>query len=121
VPLSLADKHDFTRVRVANATQPTDFLGVSLKTDHVTGHVATWGNWLWPTWLGIAVGIFLAFEVYALCTNSGNTLSAWVWRALKITRAENIGAWSATDFLVFGCWLTLVLWLTGHFFFGRFT
>jgi hypothetical protein len=89
--------------------------------DGVTGHSPTWGNWLWPTWLGIAVGIFLVFEIIGLLTNSGNTLSAWVWRSLQITRNEPMSAWSATDYLVFGCWVTLVSWLTGHFFFGRFT
>lgn len=81
----------------------------------------TWGGWYWSVWLSAVLVTFLAPEVYALTTNSGNTLSAWVWRALHIMRDESALSWSALDFLVFGCWLVLVAWLTGHFFFGRFT
>lgn len=43
---------------------------------------ATWGQWLWPIWLGVSAGVFLAFEIYALVSNSANTLSAWVWLTL---------------------------------------
>jgi hypothetical protein len=72
-------------------------------------------------WLFGALSIFLAFEIFALVTNPANTLSAWVWESLGIHRNESIGAWTALDFLVFGIWLTLLVWLTFHFFFGRFT
>jgi hypothetical protein len=81
----------------------------------------TWGAWYWPIGLAVVLVAFLIPEIYALCTNPGNTLSAFVWRSLAITRDESIGAWSAGDFLIFGLWLTLVVWLTFHFFFGRFT
>lgn len=81
---------------------------------------ATWGNTVWPIWLGIAVSVFLGFEIYALRTNSANTLSAWVWRGLKISSNESPFQWNATDYLVFGVWVVLFTWLTFHFFFGRF-
>ncbi len=81
----------------------------------------TWGVWYWPTLLSVLLVGFLPAEIYGLVTNPGNTLSAWVWRALKIARNQDWTAWSATDYLVFGCWVVLVTWLTAHFFFGRFT
>lgn len=81
----------------------------------------TWGVHYWTIWLSVLLATFLAPEIYGLCTNSANTLSAWVWRALKISSHESLVYWSAADFLVFGAWLTLVIWLTGHFFFGLFT
>lgn len=85
------------------------------------GTGATWGNTVWPTWLSVFIGLFLAAELYALKTNSANTLSAWVWRILQISRNEPISAWGAGDFLTFGVWVVLFTWLTFHFFFGRFT
>lgn len=89
---------------------------------NLTGQGPSWGAWYWAAWLTTAVAAFLGPEIYALCSGRpSNTLSAWVWRALQVTRNETITAWSATDFLVFGCWATLVIWLTFHFFFGRFT
>lgn len=80
----------------------------------------TWGNHYWSIWLAVLLLTFLAPEAYGLATNSANTLSAWVWRALKISSHESFIQWSAMDFLMFGVWTTLVVWLTGHFFFGIF-
>jgi hypothetical protein len=82
--------------------------------------VASWGAWYWPAWLAVVAAGFLPAEIYGLCTNSENTLSAWVWRALRITSNQDWVKWSAADYLVFGGWVILVTWLTGHFFFGRF-
>lgn len=81
----------------------------------------TWGKTYWPIWLLILVVSFLGPEIYALASgNASNTLSAWVWRALQVSNRESLLMWSATDFLVFGAWAVLVVWLTGHFFFGLF-
>lgn len=89
---------------------------------NLSGSGPSWGAWYWPVWLIVSVAAFLAPEIMALAGGRpANTLSAWVWRALQITRDESFTHWSATDFLVFGAWLTLVVWLTGHFFLGRFT
>lgn len=78
-----------------------------------------WGNKYWPIWLSVMVVSFLAPEIYALTTNSVNTLSDWVWRSLNVTKNQQ--DWTAAHFLVFGVWLVLVIWLTFHFFFRRFT
>jgi hypothetical protein len=85
------------------------------------GTGATWGNTVWPIWLGVAVTVFLGFEIWALKTNAANTLSAWVWRSLQISRNQSPLQWGASDYLTFGVWLVLFTWLTFHFFFGRFT
>lgn len=81
----------------------------------------TWGAWYWPVWLVVVLVSFLGPEIFSLCTDHGpNTLSGWVWRALKIHAAESPLQWSATDFLAFGVWATLMVWLSFHFFTGRF-
>lgn len=80
-----------------------------------------WGNWLWPIWLGAALGSFLGPECYALATNPRNTLSWWVWRHLRIVAGESPAQWSAVDALTFGVWMVLVTWLTFHFWLRRFT
>lgn len=83
---------------------------------------ATWGNWYWPTFLLTVLGFFLGPEIYSLVTDRGpNTLSAWVWRTLQITRNETPAQWNASDFLSFGLWVVVVVWLTFHFWGGRFT
>jgi hypothetical protein len=72
-------------------------------------------------WLGWAVVSFLTFlvaEVYALCTNWRNTLSAQVWRLLSVDAGEPLGQWSAAHFLFAGIYVTLTVWLAGHFFLG---
>lgn len=85
------------------------------------GSGQTWGPRYWTIWLLVMASGFLAAELYALASGQGpNTLSAYVWRALKITNHQPIGGWSATDFLVFGLWMVLLIWLTFHFFFGLF-
>jgi len=77
-----------------------------------------WGSWYWPSWLLVSVAAFLGPEIFALVTDWRDTLSNWVWTVLKISGHESMAAWNATDYLVFGCWLVLVTWLTGHFFYG---
>jgi hypothetical protein len=79
----------------------------------------TWGKLLWPIWLTLVTLTFLVPEIYALITNANNTLSDWIWRLLNVSRNQQ--DWTAAHFLVFGVWLTLVVWLTFHFFFRRFT
>jgi hypothetical protein len=81
----------------------------------------TWGDWYWPGWLIALVLIFLPAEIYGLATGGQNTLSNWVWQHLKIATNERVINWSAADFLIFGCWLVLITWLTAHFFFRKFT
>lgn len=82
----------------------------------------TWGGVYWPIFLSVALCAFLGPEIYALVTGGApNTLSEWVWIRLNVQRNEKVTQWSALDFLMFGQWCTLVVWLTFHFFFHRFT
>lgn len=84
------------------------------------GH--TWGNHYWPWYLLFAFLAFIVPEVYSLVTDHGpNTLSAFIWRLLGTTRNESITAWGALNFLTFGIYLVVVIWLAFHFWFGEFT
>jgi hypothetical protein len=83
----------------------------------------TWGKTYWPIFLTIAFLAFIIPEILALVKIGpvDNTLSNWVWSELKITSNEKMNKWSALDFLIFGQWMTLMTWLTWHFFFRKFT
>jgi hypothetical protein len=83
--------------------------------------MTTWGNTYWPVFVVAALCAFLAPEIYALVSSGApNTLSQWVWKSLNIKPGEKVGQWSALDFLMFGNWLVVNVWLTFHFFFHRF-
>lgn len=85
-------------------------------------NLMTWGRIYWPIFLVTMLVAFLVAEIYALVTGgAANTLSNWVWVKLNVTSHEKISQWSALDYLMFGEWLTLVSWLTWHFFFRDFT
>lgn len=79
----------------------------------------TWGRWYWPIFLVVVLGALLIPELAALFTNVRNTLSWWVWSQLRVQSGVPITRWTATHYLVFGAWLVVVSWLTGHFFFHR--
>lgn len=81
---------------------------------------ATWGNWYWPLWFWLFLLGLLGPEIYALFTNVYNTQSYWVWRELDVT-IDKTTPWTAAHFLVFGAWIVLMVWLTAHYFFRRFT
>ena len=75
----------------------------------------------WPLWLGMLAGTLLLREVWALARGrSRDTLSYWIWAHLRITDSERISQWTAADFLTFGVWIVLVLWLTFHFWLHKF-
>lgn len=81
----------------------------------------TWGNIYWPIFLGVCFAAFLSAEIYALVTTGvSNTLSNWVWVHLNISKGERVSQWSALDFLLFGQWMVLWIWLTFHFFGHKF-
>lgn len=80
-----------------------------------------WGARFWPVFLLTALVVGVGAEIFALVTNAQNTLSAYVWNALKVQRNVLPWDWSATQFLIFGLWLVTASWLTFHFFFHRFT
>jgi hypothetical protein len=84
----------------------------------------TWGKVYWAIWLLLVLCTFLGPEIFALVSGTrmiDNTLSNWVWAHLRIQRKEDIDNWSAIDFLVFCAWISIIVWLTFHFFFRRFT
>jgi hypothetical protein len=81
----------------------------------------TWGPRYWAVYLIVGLVLLVGPETLALITNWHNTLSSWVWTALKVQRDASPLDWSATQFLIFGLWIVLVSWLTFHFFFHRFT
>jgi hypothetical protein len=76
----------------------------------------------WPIWLfGLVLGVFGVREFTALATaRSQDTFSCWVWHALKVHKNESIGQWDALDFLMFGLYCTVFIWLAFHFFWHRF-
>lgn len=82
----------------------------------------TWGNYYWPVWLTVATLTLMGPEIYALITIAQyrNTLSDWVWNILSVPPGQQL-PWTAAHYLIFGGWLTVVSWLTWHFFFRRFT
>jgi len=77
----------------------------------------TWGRWYWPVWMIVGCLTLGIPEIVALCRDVRNTLSYWVWGALNVEVNRD---WTAAHYLVFGGWLTVVSWLTWHFFFRRF-
>lgn len=82
--------------------------------------MATWGDWYWPVWFVINIASLLGPEIYALWTNVYNTQSYWVWKQLDV-QVTNTTSWTAAHFLVFGVWLVVMGWLTGHYFFRLWT
>lgn len=76
----------------------------------------TWGLWYWPMGLIITSLLFLPAEIFALATNSLNTLSDYSYYELhmqtaagRITNIHTIAWWGS---LV--AWLLFVVVITGH-------
>lgn len=76
----------------------------------------------WPIWFGgLVLGLFGLREFWALGTGRPqDTFSYWVWRNLKITAGETVSQWTALDFLTFGVYVTVFVWLAFHFFLRKF-
>lgn len=75
----------------------------------------------WPVWFYGLLGFFALREFWALGTGRPqDTFSWWVWRHLGIHAGERMGQWSALDFLVFGAYCTVFVWLAAHFFWRLF-
>jgi hypothetical protein len=77
----------------------------------------TWGRYYWTAFLAASLVGFLVPEVWALCTNWRNTLSAWVWQLLAVQRGEPITSWTWLHVLGLGMYVLINGWLVGHFFF----
>lgn len=85
-----------------------------------------WLKWLWQPahyWVVWFVGLLAFFalrEFWALGHGRPqDTFSWWVWDQLDVDPGEGLSDWTAAEFLVFGCYCTLFLWLAGHFFWRK--
>lgn len=78
----------------------------------------TWGQWYWPCWMILVAVTFFPPEFYALATSWRNTYSNWVWTDLGVVPGQT---WTAVHVLVFGLWIVVGVWLTGHFFWRLWT
>lgn len=83
--------------------------------------VITWGATYWPIFLIVTSVAFLAPEIYALLTNSANTLSDYSWHELGLPitfkgRIMHNAGWA----LSLGAWATFMFFITNHIWFQRF-
>lgn len=81
---------------------------------------ATWGPSYWPWFLIIVAAAFLAPEIYALITNSANSLSDYAWGQLQVHDGQRFDQHDAAWLLTLGVWITAAVWLTWHIWFYRF-
>jgi hypothetical protein len=78
-------------------------------------HLATL---IWQIWATVCLTAFLVHEFYWILTgHPENTLSANVWRALKVRSKAPIREHTPLWVLSLGLWLTVTSWLTFHFWF----
>jgi hypothetical protein len=80
----------------------------------------TWGSVYWPWFLIVTSIGTLVPEIYALCTNSANTLSDYSWRELHVRAGIPFSAHTAAWLLSLGVWALLIFWVTEHIWFYRF-
>lgn len=80
--------------------------------------MSTWGHRYWLIWSIFTFLTFIVPEVYALCTNWRNTLSASVWDMEHFVPGQTFVHWTALHFLFIGMLIVTDLWLIGHFGFG---
>jgi hypothetical protein len=78
--------------------------------------MSNWGVLYWPFFLILVSALFLVPEVYALITNSANTLSDYCWNQLSVHVAFGSGrhtlAWwlSQGAFIIFFVLITIHIW-----------
>lgn len=72
----------------------------------------------WLIWFLTSFGVFLVAEIYTLCTNWRNTLSASVWALEEFRTGQPVSQWSAGHLWFCIIMLGLFIWLTGHFAMG---
>lgn len=76
-----------------------------------------WGNTYWPAGLITVSVAFLVPELYALLTNSANTLSDYCWRQLGIRTAWGNGVHTLAWWFSLITWLLFAVVITGHIWF----
>ncbi|MGH9436814.1 MAG: hypothetical protein ACRD22_02725 [Terriglobia bacterium] len=78
---------------------------------------ATWGHEYW-TWALIAIALlFLPAELYALFTNTANTLTDYSRYELHVSGQVVLTRQSAAWVLTLGTYLVVTTWLCGHIWF----
>ena len=82
---------------------------------------ATWGKWYWPIFLILVVMEFMPAEIYAIATNTANTLSDYSWHELGVPAQEGVPfVHNAAWFLTLGTYLVVSTWLAWHIWGGKF-
>lgn len=84
--------------------------------------LVTWGYYYWPVFLILVSLGFLPAELYAVFTNTSNTLSDYAWYELGVN--PSLGKpliHSAAWFLTQGVYLVMVAWLWRHIWFRQYT
>ena len=74
-------------------------------------------SWYWLFWFCGWFTAFIVPEVWALCADWHNTLSANVWKLEQYRSGQDVMHWSAGHTLFAGVWILMTVWLTGHFLF----
>jgi hypothetical protein len=76
--------------------------------------MTTWGNTYWP-WFLTAVSVFLLVpELFALLTNTLNTLSWYAWNKLDLSVSVNQGMDTVAWWGSLIVWVLFVIVITGH-------
>lgn len=78
----------------------------------------TWGMIYWPVGLAVVSLLFLPAELYALFTNTANTLSWYCWHELNVTRALTFDAHGAAWWLSLTAWIVFTVVITLHIWFA---
>jgi hypothetical protein len=76
--------------------------------------VTTWGATYWPWFLTIASVFLLVPELFALVTNSFNTLSWYAWNKLDLSVSVNQGMDTVAWWGSLIVWVLFVIIITGH-------
>jgi hypothetical protein len=80
----------------------------------------TWGPDYWP-WVLIAVSITIGVpEIYAIATNTANTLSWYSWHELHVTPGQPFSRHTAAWLLSQGLFLLMTFWLWLHIWYAQF-
>lgn len=73
----------------------------------------------WLLWFIVTFPVgFLIPELFAVCTDWRNTLSASIWDLEGMVPGQPLDKWGSAHILIGGVLLVLLVWLIGHLVFG---
>lgn len=81
----------------------------------------TWGHVYWPWYLAVTAIGFLTPELYALFTNTDNTLSDYAWHELGVSLSTKPIVHSAAWLLTQGMFIVMAIWLVLHIWYHEYT